>query len=196
MSKNIRILLGILVLQLMIFTWVHFKGEDQAVFTQSESLISLNFGEIDKLEFMDSDKKKVVLGKENNHWKLPEHFDVRVADKKITGLIKKLKDLKLSWPVGKTDIAAKQFSVVEDSYEKKISMFHGTELKQTLYIGTSPSFKKVHIRTDNDKHTYSVDFNSYDVSLKNADWVDKNIVAVGTTVLRLLEDCYMKYSEI
>ena len=56
-------------------------------------------------------------------------------------------------------IAAKQFSVVDDKFERKISFTNKDNTQTKLYLGSSPGFKKVNARVDNETNTYKIEYN-------------------------------------
>ena len=174
MNKKIGILSILLLIQLGLYAFLQTSSNPMAVFKKTENLMKLDLTQVDNLLIEDNDKEPLKLVKEKNSWVLPNKDSFPASQEKVEKLLDKLKNFKKSWPVGQTMVAAKQFSVVDEKYEKRISFFNSTDKKGTLYIGSSPSFKKVHTRVNDDKFTYTINFNNYDVSLDVNDWLDKD----------------------
>ncbi|PQJ49936.1 hypothetical protein BTO12_19200 [Vibrio splendidus] len=47
-----------------------------------------------------------------------------------------------------------------------------------LYVGTSPGFKRSHIRQEEDDDVYALEFSAYKASTKDSDWLDKSLLAL------------------
>lgn len=179
MEKIIKILSGVLVLQIVLVAFFGFRGDELASFKPNEKLLNLSIGGINKILVQkDGGKDGLTLVKEGAEWRIAEleNFPAKLSD--VESVIKKLAELKKSWAVGNSDIAARQLKTHEKSYERKVSVFEGDK-SSVIYIGSTPSFKKVHARVDGDSNTYSVDFSIYDFKYTNNDWLDKNFYAVG-----------------
>ncbi|MBK8576661.1 MAG: hypothetical protein IPN90_13620 [Elusimicrobia bacterium] len=48
--------------------------------------------------------------------------------------------------MGDTADARKRCKVTEETFEKKVVFLQGGKEKKTLYLGTSPEYRKVHFR--------------------------------------------------
>jgi hypothetical protein len=173
MTNNIKILSLLLFIQVTLVAIFYNKKSTTAQFEPSTALLTLNTETLDKISIEDADKKNLELTQKNGNWSIPSKDNFPVSSNKIKDFLNKIKNFKQSWPTGQTMIAAKQFSVVEDKFERKIS-FTNKDNKQTkLYLGSSPGFKKVNARVDNETNTYKIEYNTYDVSSDPKDWFDK-----------------------
>lgn len=181
LKRTVKILTGLLVLQALLFIGLQVTKTKSAQFSATEPFLTLNFEEVDKLTIEDNEDKKVSLVKVDGKWRIPDYWDFPISETKLREVTGKLIGFKVSWPVGKTLIAAKQFNVVDDHFERKIVFYKGETALNTLYLGNSPSFKKVHARVDGSEQTYAIDFNTYDMPSAANNWVDKKFYELPRT---------------
>ena len=174
MNKTAKILFFVLALQVGLVFLTHRKTE-KATIDLKKPLLSIVFDKVDRIILSGLESNKAVLFKEGGIWKSDEYFGFPLSQDKIESLFLDLKDLKMSWPVGKTLLAAKQFSVTKEKFEKKLDFFEGGELLGTVYLGTSPSFRKSHIRVEGEENTYAVKFSSYEYQVKSKPWLDRRL---------------------
>ena len=183
MNKNIQILSGLLVVQVGFAAWMLTKKETTATFTPTESLISIKTEALDKIvleEKESKNQKTLELAKKGEQWVLSAQHDFPVSSEKVSGFIKSMAGFKKSWPVGNTDIAAKQFKVTEDAFERKLT-FHQGDKSQVLFLGSSPGYKKIHTRPDKDSQTYSIAYSAYEASVNYKDWMDRSLLNLERT---------------
>lgn len=184
-NNKTGILIGVLVSQLALAVFLYSKSDPTAVFTPNETLITVNTDSVNQvsIESKTEDKvEKIELAKVEGTWKIPAFHNVPVSSSKVTTLLSEIKGFRKSYPVGQTTLSAKQFKVTEDAYERKVTLYTGEKPIGTIFLGTSPSFKKVYARVATDeKITYSVPFNNYEAPLKNSEWIDKDSLKVDMT---------------
>lgn len=196
MNQAIKILSGVLIAQVLLFVLLTFNGSNKVEFAQTKDLLTVDFDKLSKWVIEDGEKNKLVIVKEGGKWILPDYHQFPVSESKFTELQTKLKEFKTSWPVGRTMISAKQFKVTDEKFERKLIFQNGDQVVSTLYLGSSPSFKKIHARVDGAEETYSLDFNAYDIPTGATNWVDKkyyeidrvNIKTVGIHGVELLNE--------
>jgi hypothetical protein len=168
---------GLLVVQLALVGFLLTRKDAGASFQPNEKLLSFNFDKVDRLQITDASGKKLEMKKLEGSWVIPEYFNYPVATKKLETFGQSLDSFKRSWPLGTTAIAAKQFKVVPEQFERELVFFAGDKKLQTLYLGTSPSFRKVHARVDEVMTTYSIEQNTFDIPVESKEWVDKKFFA-------------------
>lgn len=176
MKKKIPLLAGVLVLQLVvalsIFLW---EGDRSGNFT-SKPLMSFESAQLDKLIVSDGGSD-VVLSKKGEEWQLSD-TGLPVAEDKLERLLEKLKGLQTAWPVTTTSSSHERFEVSDNKMRRKISLYQGDKTVAELYVGTSPGFKKSHVRVDGQDEVYALEFNAYDVPTTMKEWLDKSLLAV------------------
>lgn len=176
MKKKISLLAGVLVLQLVValsqFLW---EGDRSGNFT-SEPLMSYESGQLEKLIVSDGDSD-VVLLKKGEEWQLSD-TGLPVAEEKLDLLLDKLNGLQTAWPVTTTSSSHERFEVSENKVRRKISLYQGDKALAELYVGTSPGFKKSHVRVDGQDEVYALEFNTYDAPATTKEWLDKSLLTV------------------
>jgi len=141
---------------------------------KAEAMLAFEFDKIDKVKVEGSDKKTIEVLKKDGKWILPSLFNFPIAKEKVDQVIKALAEVKRSWPMGNTKAAGKQFEVTDEKFERKITFFTGDKSK-TLYLGNSPSYRKVFARLDDEDKTYSIEFNAMDAAVEAKDWADHDL---------------------
>lgn len=183
MTNKVKLLSFILFAQFVLF--VIFQGESSTkVFDKTQSLVSLNFDIVDKFVISSNEKEAVELNKKDDIWSLSKYFDFPADSKKIKDFFSEIKSIKQSLPAGKTLIGAKQFSVTKEKFEKKIDFYSSGKLLKTVYIGSSPSFKKVHMRVESENNTYVATFASYEYRAKEESWLDRESYKVSKNLIK------------
>ena len=177
MKKWIFILSGLLAVQFILTAAVTLTGEDYEAFQAEEKVLSFDKKEVDGLRIEDG-TDSVSLKKQEGKWLLPESGDFPANQSSVEQLLGKLATLKKGWPVAKTRSALRRFKVDEEQFERKLVLLSGDEAQATLYVGTSPGFRKVHIRPANGDEVYAVMFNTWDAAAKADEWIDKDVLTL------------------
>ena len=176
MKRWINILVGLLVLQVAIFallSYQDYSGLDTN--KKAEPLLSVAYDKLDKVTIEGFDKKMVTLEKKNGKWLIPALFDFPVSEERLTGVVKRLVESQRSWPLGNTEAAAKQFEVTDEKFERKMTFYVAGKAEATLYLGNSPSFRKVYARVGKEDKSYSVEFSAFDAPVENKEWAEHHI---------------------
>ena len=175
MNKWIVILGGVLVLQIAVAVGVNLGQNDYRAFEPTGKLLSFDTEAVDRMRIDGDADTHVVLHKQDDQWRLPELDDFPADQGHVKRLIERLTNLDKGWPVATTTGAAKRFKVAEASFERKLTLFQGDKPQAALYVGTSPDFRKVHVRLPDETDIRAVEFNTYEVGVKPEDWIDKAI---------------------
>ncbi len=183
MNRRIKILASILAIQAGLAALLHFTSGSMSAYTSDDKLIGVEADSLDKIVIEDGEKAALVLMKKNDTWILPDHYSFPASKTKLDGFTKKLLGIKRSWPIATTQGAAKRFRVKEDSYEKKIAFYEGDKKIETLFIGSSPDFRKVHARVEGANDIYAVEFSAYDAGIDPNDWVDKDVLRLEESAI-------------
>ncbi len=176
MSRSIKLLLLLLVLQAGLVAWVNLPGEDPGAFEADRTLLSLDVESVDTVTIEQMSAAPLRLARKDAGWTLPEMGDFPVSSAKIEQFTEKLLGARRSWPVGKTMVAARQFKVTPDQFERRVRLLRGTDVLGDVFLGSSPGFRKVHARLDGDQHTYAIDFNAFDAPVDADPWYDTEIL--------------------
>lgn len=141
----------------------------------AQPLLAFEPDNLDKI-VIGTDESSVTLAKVDGDWRLGEEKKLPASDSKLEGLIDQLEDTKAGWPVAKTESSQERLEVADDNYQKRLQLYSGDKLLSELYLGTSPSYRKLHVRRAGEDEVYSVKLNSYDLATKSDDWLDKDLL--------------------
>ena len=187
MNKTLKILTGLLAVQLVLAGAVFFKNHRGGTLAADEPLLRIGADDFDQVVVTEPGKPSVTLAKKDGRWVLPDLWDFPVAKDKIALTLDKLRELKITWPVGDTAEARKRCKVTEESFEKKVVFLKGGKEKKTLYLGTSPEYRKVHFRPSDRNGVYLAEFGYHDLAMVPADWEDKKFLSMDRAGVMRIE---------
>ena len=176
MTKWITVLGSVLVLQIAVAVGVNLSRERYQAVTPEEKLLAFDVAAVDRMRIDGDADTHVVLQKQDDQWRLPELNDFPADQGNVKRLLDRLAALDKGWPVATTTGAAKRFKVAEETFERKLMLSQGDKIQAALFVGTSPSFRKVHVRLPDEDDVRTVEFNTYEVGVKPDDWIDKAIL--------------------
>lgn len=182
MNKIIQWLSGILVLQLFIVVMFWWAETDLSASNNIENLAEFDPKTIDEVLIKENESQKSLLKKVDDKWILPEYAQLEASQTKVDDLLTKLATLKKTWGVAKTADSIKRFKVDEDKFERHVILKRDNEVVYSLYFGTSPGFKKIHARAEDESVVYSVELNQHELKQKDQDWFDKGLLAFTGSV--------------
>lgn len=164
-------LLGLFVVQVIIIAL--FLVTKSGGVRSPEAFLEFDVAAVDRFVIASTDES-IELTKEGANWVLP---DGNPADKdKVNRVIEKLADSGADWPVATSQSAAKRFEVTQSAFQKQISIYSGQDLLADLYLGTSPSFRRVHARQVKEGDIYSIEFSNYEAGTSSSAWLDKSLL--------------------
>ena len=112
MSRSIKLLLLLLVLQAGLVAWVNLPGDDPGAFEANKPLLALEAESMDAVTIEQPGEAPLRVVRKDTGWVLPGKGDFPVLSAKFEKFTEKLLGVRRSWPVGKTLVAARQFKVV------------------------------------------------------------------------------------
>ena len=177
---------GLLSRQLVVAVVLNLTGEDYGTFQAEERLLSFNRQAVDGLRIEDG-TDSLVLEKQEGKWLLPESGDFPASQANVKRLLDKLAALEKGWPVAKTRSAARRFTVGEQQFERKLTLFADDDAQATLYVGSSPGFRKVYVRPGGENDIFAVDFNAWEADAKTDYWIDKDILKLDQSMVERIE---------
>ncbi len=177
MKKWISILGGLLVVQLVVAVAVNVDDQDYGAFEAKEKLLGFDKQKVDRL-LIEDDKASVTLQRSAGKWVLPDADDFPAKQESVDDLLDKLAGLEKGWPVATTSSAGRRFKVAEDAYEKRVTLFTGDQVSGRLYVGTSPGFRKVHVRSDDEDRVFMAELNAWEVDAQIDDWINKDLLGL------------------
>lgn len=174
-QKRLAALLAVqLVIAGGIFAW--HKSAQPSV--QSQPLMAVRQQEVDKVIIAEG-QNSVTLQKVNGQWQLPQLQQLPVDETKFTALLDKITNTQLTWPVTTSGSNHERFEVSDEKFQRKISAYKADQTVAEFYLGTAPSFKKVHVRKQGDKTVYAVDLSVFEFYSTAPNWLKKELLALA-----------------
>ncbi len=177
MNRSSNILTLVLVCQLLLVAMVFWPVNNEAEDTAGHPLLDLQAEAIDRIIIADG-TTSVVLARQGDNWRLPNYHALPVDRQKLKRSLHDLPALARGWPVTGSVTAANRFEVAEDTFQRQVEYFGNEESAGSLYLGTSPGFRKVHTRIAGNDAVYAVEFNTFDLPATGAQWLDKTLLRV------------------
>lgn len=179
----------VLVIQCAIVATVFWPQQSSPEHDAKQPLAPVPVNAIDELRIGDEFDNEVVLVRSGKQWLLPDLENLPADAAKIATVLKNLTTQTGSWPVADSPAARQRFQVADYYYQKRLALFSGGQLLGTIYLGTSPGFRKVHARNDEQDAIYSIAFDSVEVPAVSNAWLDTKLLQIRTPV-RIDSDLY------
>ncbi len=172
MIARIPLLTGLLTAQLVVLALLLLVGEDDG---EALALLSFEPAEVTGLTLEDGDGNRVSLQKLEGEWQVD---GLPADDGKIVEVISSLAGGTASWPVATSDSSQTRFEVTETSFQRRIEFAADSGELATLYLGSSPGFRRIHAREADEAAIFSIDFGVHEVPVNASDWLDKQLLQV------------------
>ncbi len=135
--------------------------------------LGFDAGSADTMTVADTEST-VTLTRADGEWKLSNGLPADGS--KIDGVLQKLSDPGSGWPVATSESAMRRFEVVEETHQRHVTIGAGDETLADIYLGTSPTFGKVHARHVSGGPVYAIGFSNYEAGAKQSDWLQKSLL--------------------
>ncbi|MCC6219649.1 MAG: DUF4340 domain-containing protein [Deltaproteobacteria bacterium] len=170
--KSIRLLGIILAIQVILIVFMHLGGDELATYVANQPLMAFNDKIVDRIVIEEKEKSPLIIAKGENGWLLPENHDFPIEKTKLDGILNSINQIKRPYAVGNTELAAKKLRVASDDFEKKVVFYQKEQPVGSLFMGTSPVYKKVHVRVNEEAEIFEVPFDSYALNADKSNWQD------------------------
>lgn len=176
MKRAIVTLSLILAIQLALAVVVYWPQNIMVDALAGEQLLPFSPDIIDEIYVTDETGDEAVLLKMDHQWILPDLAGLPIDSALVDKLFSGLNDRDTKWPVATTIAARQRFQVAAYHYQRRITLISKGELLGSIYLGTSPGFRKVHARNDNQEAIYSIPLNNFDAPAISAGWLDRTLL--------------------
>lgn len=177
-----RVLLVLLVVQVLLIAGIYAWHQHQQPRQEAKNLLGFSTSDVDRLVIHDANGH-ATLKKSGTEWLLPDFKNLPVDSKKMDELMGKLQGTKLTWPVTKTSSSHERFEVSANKFQRRVEFYQGDKKQGELFLGSSPGFKKIHIRRDGDDEVYAVELTSFEFSATDKEWFNKELLAAKNPTL-------------
>jgi len=176
MNRFNQVLGAALAVQVVIAGGLYFGGQPPATDQVQMALLNTEQSLINHIAIDEGDAKQTVLSKVDGKWQLPDYHQLPANQSKVLDILNTLETTKIGWPVATTESSRERFEVSDEGFQKKVVLSQGDKEIQTLFLGTSPGFRQLHIRRSGEDEVYAVKLNSYDFPSQNTNWLDKTLL--------------------
>lgn len=179
MSRPIGSLVAILIIQIALTVALFLPQSDIMDTVTREPLVPFDPDAIDEIYVEDDQGNEAVLLKMADQWILPDLHGLPIMRERIDALIDSISDSDEHWPVATSAASRQRFQVAAYHFQRRITLIGQGELFGTIYLGTSPGFRKVHARNDAQEAIYSIPFNNFDAPTETVTWLDKALLRIS-----------------
>lgn len=172
----------LLVLQVLLMISVFAYQQNSRVQVDAQPLLGTRTADVDRVVIQDANNK-VTLQKLGSEWQLPELHQLPVDKQKLEEILQKLDGTQLTWPVTTTASSHERFEVTGTKFQRRIELFQGDAKKADLWLGTTPGFKKIHVRREGEDQVYAVELTAFEFATGSNDWLKTDLLAVKDSSL-------------
>ena len=168
----IRLLSAVLVIQLILVAvlyWPRLTARE----APGALVDTLAREEISRIT-IEGDDDAVTLSRDDDGWILASGLPADTD--RVTTLLGALLATDPGFAIADSSAAAARFEVADDDFERRIELA-GDGASAVVYLGTSPSFRKIHARRDGDSAVYVIELNSFDAPTGAGEWLDRTLLA-------------------
>jgi hypothetical protein len=176
MSRPTFTLLIILLVQCAVIAAFYWPESMFAQMRNQAPLASFNPDFMDEIHIRDAQNNEAIVVKVNGRWLVPELEDLPADTKMINKMLAALTAEPHGRPVADTVPARQRFQVAAYHYQRRLNVISNGELTETIYLGTSPGFRKIHARNDSSDSIYSIPFNIFEAPAFGSGWLQRSLL--------------------
>jgi hypothetical protein len=188
-KRWVTTLLFMLLIQCGLLTAVYWPAQSQTPATAAQQLAGFDSAAIDQIRIGDGYDNEAVLVKAGDRWLLSNLENLPAAAKKIDALLLSFTHQASGWPVAHSTAARRRFEVADQYYQRQLTLLSQDTEIGTIYLGSSPGFRKVHARSQGQDAIFSIPFNTFDAPAISGPWVEPTLLQVRAP-LRIYADTY------
>lgn len=171
-----RILSVILALQLALLAALYWPRSSGPV--SAGALLAEMAGDaLRRISIEGSDAQSVTLSRDADSapWQLASGLPA--DESKVAALLDALTERDSGFAIADSAGAAARFQLGDDAFERRIRLANA-DTERAVYLGSSPSFRKIHARREGESAVYVLELNSYDAPTTENDWLDRSLLAL------------------
>ena len=177
MNRAIALLMMVFGVQIALTAYLYWPDAGPELM-QSAPLTLLDAAVIDEIHIEDNQGNETRLRRVENSWLLPELDNLPANEEKVAALLQIVSSTAHGAPVADTIAARQRFRVASYHYQRRLNLLSDGKVRDTVYLGTSPGFRRVHARNDTTDSIYSIPFNTFDAPAIENDWLDRSVLQV------------------
>lgn len=184
MEKTVRLLAGLLALQLLLALGLGTLDPDLGEAEAGGALLAFDAATVDRVTVADGEGARTVLARSEEGWVLPDAGDFPADGEKVERLLERLAELQATVPVATSASARERFRVAEDAHERRIVLEGNGATRAELYLGTSQGVRQVHARAGDGDAIVPVELPTYEAPTDPDDWLDRTVLQFDAATVR------------
>ncbi len=172
MNTRIGLLGGLLAVQALIVAGLLVAGSTGGG-EAAEGLLPFEPAQAVSLNIA-TDEEEVALYRGEDGWELDGGLPA--DDGKVGEVLDKLAKVSAAWPVATSAATAERFEVTEDSFQRRLTIGSEGGGTATLFLGSSPGYRRVHARAAGADEVYSIDFSNYEAPTDPGQWLERTLL--------------------
>lgn len=183
MTRVVSLLLLLSLVQCVIVIglyWPKLPKAGQPTDSLTQLIAPSIAGKVDEVVIGDEHDNEVRLLKRGERWLLPELESLPADSARVEKLLTTLAGEQTGWPIASTVAARQRFQVANYHYQRRLTLMANGEELAILYLGTSPGFRKVHARRDDQDAIFSIGLSVFDIPGEGGDWLDRRLLQIRT----------------
>lgn len=186
MKKILSWLSGLLALQLGLSGALYWHGHSSPGVEPAAPLLSVSIAAVDRMVISDGDNEAVIVraavdtaagNPGDGGWQLPGLGELPADSARSSAALSRLAAVQTGWPVTTTAASHQRFEVADDNFQRRVQLYSDGDLAADLLLGTSPGFRKVHLRRTGESSVYAVELSTFELPAGDNDWLDKSLLA-------------------
>ena len=159
MKRGVTPLVLVLLIQCALVAAVYWPG-DGPEFARPPPMLPFDLDNIDTIYIGDEFDNETVLTRVGERWSLPELEHLPADSEMVETLLSALRSDDGAWPLADSVSARQRFKVAAYHYRRRIELRGSGEELATLFLGTSPGFRKIYARNAEQNGIFSLQFNA------------------------------------
>lgn len=181
MNRTIASLLIVLLIQAGIIAAVYWTEQDSGQQAVAQALAPFAMESIDQVQIVDEYDNETILKKAGDHWILPTLANLPANPGMVQKLLQGI-SAQNNWPIAQSTVARQRFQVADYHFQRSLTLSSAGEQLGTIYLGTSPGFRKVHARNSAQQAIYSISFNTFDAPAVRGAWLEPKLLQIRAPV--------------
>ncbi|RME65797.1 MAG: DUF4340 domain-containing protein [Caldilineae bacterium] len=173
-GRWLAILAGLLVVQLVAVAILYWPRGEASSTAGAPLFPDFKVDLVKELTITGDNGEQVHFAKNDaGEWVIPEADGFPADGDKITELLNKIGELKATRLVARTASSYDRLQVAEDNFVRRIDIKASQGGPFTLYMGSSPQARSIHVRAgDQDEVYLALNFSELNASNRVVNWID------------------------
>jgi len=179
MNRRNTVLLTLLLVQAVIIAVVYWPRADHSAAEAVELLPQAVAQDAAEIRITDENNGVLELVKKESGWVLPKADEYPADQEKVKEFLGKLAGLSSSRLVTRTGSSHRRLKVDDKEFIRLVEIKKADGTAHKLYMGTSPSYKTIHVRSGNADSVYLAnELYAWEAGVEPGAWWNRQYVSV------------------